>query len=99
MGIERGPGLHTLALLFVLKRRAGTTRTYKAGEPDTGFDNTRDTILLVDTGPAPLAISTMSVPERTSAVAALISSLPNRSLNIFTAVSSFESSVTFNRGS
>ena len=65
---------------------------YKAGEPEeTGFDSTRDTILLGDTGPGPLDISTMSVPERISAVAALISSLANNSLNIFTAISSFES--------
>src|SRR5215211_8195855 len=43
---------------------------HKAGEPEeTGFDSTRDTILMGATGPGPLDISTMSVPERTSAVA------------------------------
>jgi len=69
---------------------------YKAGEPaETGSDSTRDTILLGDTGPAPLDISTMSAPERTSAAAALISSLANTSLNIFTAISSFESTAIY----
>jgi hypothetical protein len=65
----------------------------QAEESGTGFDSTRDTIDLDDTGPAPLTISTMSIPERASVVAALISWLPNMLLNNLIAVSSFESSV------
>src|SRR5215208_2833483 len=63
----------------------------------TGFDSTRDTIFLGDTGPAPLATSAMTVAERASTAAALVSSLPSSLLNIFMAVSSFEPSVIFRR--
>ena len=55
---ERAEASHSLALFFVLKGRAGTMHAYKAGEPEeTGFDSTRGTILLGDTGPGPLDIS------------------------------------------
>jgi hypothetical protein len=37
--------------------------TKPGNQKKTGFDSTRDTILLGDTGPAPLDISTMNVPE------------------------------------
>lgn len=59
----------------------------------TGFDSTRDTTFLGDTGPAPLATSAMTVAERASTAAALVSSLVSSLLNIFMAASSFESPV------
>jgi hypothetical protein len=62
----------------------------------TGFDSTLATILFSDTAPSAFAISTTSVPERATTVAAFIPSLPNRLPIIFTAFSPpFEALIFF----